>query len=392
MVCNPELTTTSRGPAILPDGVPPLTTFYLYLTSGCNLCCRHCWITPSFVGGQPSTAEYLDVELLRRAIAEAKPLGLASVKLTGGEPLLHPHFRQVVDLLTAEGLSITLETNGTLLDKPLTRHLKEHTGTWFVAVSLDGPSPAVHDPFRGVTGSFAAAVAGIKHLVAAGYRPQIIMSLHRGNIQYVEETIRLAVELGAGSVKFNPVMSSGRGIGMHERGEALTAVEVLALAHQVRGSLQQRTPIRLILSTPPALYTVEELLQSGLDGECSIRHVLGILGSGEMALCGIGRTVPELCFGNLGEVSVREAWTENLLLRQLRQELDGAYPGLCGDCIHTAGCLTYCAAQNYQDNGRLISPTWLCAQAYAEGLFPVSRLRNRPATGTSERVTGVEAL
>ncbi len=191
----------------------------------------------------------------------------------------------------------------------------------------------------------------------------------------MEDVVRLAVELGAGSVKFNPVMRTGRGIAMHQRGETLEFEEVLELAHFVRGPLQRRTPIRLILSTPLALYTIGELVQSAGDGSCHVRHILGILGTGEMALCGIGQTIPELCFGNLREVGVAEVWLNHPLLRQLRQELDGEYPGVCGQCIHASRCLTWCVAQNYQDTGRLVSPAWLCAEAEERGLFPASRRR-----------------
>lgn len=363
----------SRPPA-LPEGVPPLVSFYLYLTSGCNLHCRHCWIVPSFVGGKADPGECLDVALLRRAVEEAKPLGLCSAKLTGGEPLLHPRFVEIVDMLTEAGLALHMETNGTLIDAELARYLKEKTSLNFISVSIDGPDAAVHDSFRGVPGSFDAAVRGFRHLVEAGYRPQWIMSLHRGNVRHVEAVAEMAVRLGAASVKYNPVMRSGRGAGMHERGEALDVEEILRLARFIRGELQRRTPIRLILGTPPALYTVGEL-QSGLDGLCPIRHILGILGSGDLALCGIGRTVPELCFGNLREVSVVEVWQSHPTLLRLREELDGAYPGVCGACLHARHCLTYCAAQNYQDGGRLVSPYWLCAEAYKRGLFPSGRLR-----------------
>jgi SynChlorMet cassette radical SAM/SPASM protein ScmF len=362
----------------LPEGVPPLTTFYLYLTTGCNLRCRHCWIAPTFTAGEPATGEYLDVDLLRHAVDEAKPLGLHAAKLTGGEPLLHPDFVEIVDLLTAAGLALNMETNGTLLTAELARYLKEKTNLFDVSVSLDGPTAAIHDPFRGVAGAFDAAVQGVQHLVAAGYRPQIIMCPHRGNIQHIEEMVKLAVRLGAGSLKFNPVTRSGRGISMHEHGEALDFEEVLDLARFVRGPLQQRASIPLILSTPLAFYTVRELLAGGPAGMCHVRHILGILGSGEMALCGIGRTVAELCFGNLRDTHVADVWIGHPVLRQLREDLDGTYPGVCGTCIHAKRCLTYCVAQNYLDSGRLVSPAWLCAEADRRGVFPASRRREGP--------------
>jgi len=40
-------------------------------------------------------------------------LGLQSVKLTGGEPLLHPDFLNMVDLVKEMNLGLTIETNAT---------------------------------------------------------------------------------------------------------------------------------------------------------------------------------------------------------------------------------------------------------------------------------------
>ncbi|MBN1955295.1 MAG: radical SAM protein, partial [Anaerolineae bacterium] len=299
----------------------------------------------------------------------------AGAKLTGGEPTLHPQFVPIVDMLTAAGLSITMETNGTLVDADLARYLAQHTALTFVAVSIDGPTAEIHDPFRGVAGSFDAALRGVRHLVAAGYRPQVIASIHRGNLARVEEIVQLALELGAGSVKFNPVMRVGRGTAMYERGEALDPLEIIDLAHFVRGPLQQQMPIRLILSTPLAFYTAGELLRLGNDSQCQIRHILGILGSGDMALCGIGQTIPQLCFGNLREVGVAEVWVNHPFLRQLREDLSGDYPGICGQCIHAPRCLAYCVAQNYFDRGELVSPPTMCVEAQRQGRFPASRLR-----------------
>lgn len=371
-LCDPILAQSDTSEPF--GDVPPLRSFYLYLTSGCNLCCRHCWVAPSFSPREPDPDECLDVDLLRRAVAEGKELGLRSAKLTGGEPLLHPRFVEIVDLLSAEGLEITMETNGTLLEAGLARYLREHTRLTWISLSLDGATAEVHDAFRGVEGSFEAALRGLEALVSAGYRPQVIMCPHRGNLHQVEAVVDLAVRMGAGSVKFNPVSRSGRGIAMHERGEALDVAEVLELAHFIRGPLQRRSPIPLTLGTPPALYTAGELLGRS-DGLCQIRHILGILGSGELALCGIGRTVPELCFGNLWEVGVAEVWREHPVLQELRRELAGPFPDLCGRCLHAGHCLTYCPAQNFLDVGRLIAPSSLCLEAYRRGLFPVGRLR-----------------
>ena len=367
---------TAAGPAVaMPPDVPALRTFYLYLSAGCNLHCRHCWITPTFVQGRPVPAECLDFELLKRAVAEAKPLGLAAAKLTGGEPALHPEFRGIVDFLTAEGLELSMETNATLIDRELAAHLVSRTNLRRVAVSLDSSVPEEHDRFRGLRGAFAAATAGIGHFVAAGLRPQIIMSVYRGNLGQIEGLIELAIRLGAEAVKFNPVTQSGRGADLHRQGQGLDFDEWLALIHRIKGPLQDRFPqIHLGAMVPPAMSSVKELLRYGGEGAgCHVRHILGILGTGEMALCGIGRNVPELCFGKLGQDSLRDVWMTHPVLVQMRKDLEGPYPGICGDCLHAGRCMTHCLAQNFEANGKLVSPSPLCAEAERRGVFPPTR-------------------
>ena len=358
----------------MPREVPALKMFYLYLSAGCNLHCRHCWITPTFVRGKPVPGECLDFGRLKDAVAEAKPLGLSAAKLTGGEPMLHPEFRRIADFLSAEGLSLSMETNGTLIDREIAVHLRKNTRMDRIAVSLDGPDAEFHDCFRGVRGAFDATVRGIGHLVSAGFRPQVIMSVFRENEGKIDALIELAIRLGAGSVKFNPVTRSGRGEEIHRQGQGLDFDELRALQHRIRGPLQDRHPIHLSAMVPPAMSTVRELLRHGGDGAgCHVRHILGILGTGEMALCGIGRNVPELCFGKLGKDRLREVWMAHPVLVQMRKDLAGPYPGVCGDCLHAGRCMTHCLAMNYEASGRLVSPSPLCAEAERRGAFPATR-------------------
>ena len=361
----------------LPPGVPALRMFYLYLSAGCNLNCRHCWITPTFVNGKPVPAECLDTELIKQAVFEAKPLGLTAVKLTGGEPTLHPDFVRVVDFLFEQKLSLTMETNGTLIDQDIARHLADGNKLSHVAVSLDSPDPAWHDQFRGKRGAFDAAVRGIENLVAAGFKPQIIMSVVRDNAIQIEGLIALAVRLGANSVKFNPVTPSGRGADIHRQGMGLSIDELLELTHRIRGPIQERHPIYLSVMLPPAMWTVRELLRyGGMGGACHVRNILGLLGTGEMALCGIGRNIPELCFGVLGKDSVRDVWINHPTLIKMRQDLEGPFPGLCGNCIHAGRCLTHCVAMNYEATGRLVDVSPICAATEKAGLFPEGRKRD----------------
>lgn len=373
------VSTTVQHPPALPDGVPRLNAFYLYLSASCNLRCRHCWITPEFSGNKPLPGKTIDPEALRSAVTEARTLGLSSAKLTGGEPMLNPQFREIVDMLTKEGISMNMETNGTLMTAEMARHLKEKTNVSFISVSLDSPDPAEHDAFRGVKGAFARALQGLDYLADAGYtNSQVIMSVHRGNRDRIEELVRLAAEHKAASVKLNPVSRTGRGITMYEKGESLDFKESLALTRYVNEDLRRKSPIPVVLSMPPALMPFDELWRSkGKTCDCGVSGILGILGTGEIALCGIGQTIPELVYGQLGKDSIRDIWLSHPVILALRRDLDTFrdYPGICGSCIHARACRTGCVAHNYTHCGKLVAPNWLCEEADRQGVFPKSRMR-----------------
>jgi SynChlorMet cassette radical SAM/SPASM protein ScmF len=364
----------------LPEGVPPLRAFYLYLTAGCNLACKHCWIVPRYVGGEPDPGEVIDVDDLRAAVAEARPMGLASCKLTGGEPTLHPRFREIVDYLTDEGLGLDMETNGTLLTAELARRLKDESNVGFISISLDAPDAAAHDAFRGVPGAYVGALRGLDHLVRAGYENvQLIMSVWRGNRDQVEAVVRLAEERGAASVKLNPVTATGRGIAMQDRGESLDFDETLALARHVDEEVRPGAEVGVVLSLPPALVPAAELWRTrGRVGDCGVQRILGIVGTGDIALCGIGRTIPELTYGRLGVDSIRDIWLSHPTILQLRGSLADreGYPGICADCIHGSGCRTGCVANNFEHSGRLVWPNVLCEEAERRGVFPATRRRS----------------
>jgi SynChlorMet cassette radical SAM/SPASM protein ScmF len=359
----------------LPDGVPPLNTYYVYLTGGCNLACRHCWISPSFQANG-GTGGHLDYDLFALAIEEGLPLGLKNVKLTGGEPLLHPDFIRIVDLISEKKLGLTIETNGTLMTESIAHHLKEKSTLGHISVSLDGATADTHDPFRGVKGSFEKAVQGVRYLVEVGFSPQIIMSIHAGNVEEIEALVRLAEKLGCGSVKFNLIQPSGRGEMMIERGQTLDIQRLVELGRWVEGDLKESTAIRLHYGWPTAFRSIKQLLSGGTTDTCGIFNVLGVLSSGYLAMCGIGTQMPDLCYGMLKENSVSNIWNSHPMLIRLRQELPSNLKGICGKCAFRNKCLGSCVANNYLLTNSLSGSNWFCQLAADSQIFPISRRQN----------------
>ena len=352
-----------------------LNRLYFYLTEGCNLACRHCWLSPQF---DPEGDRYavLPVELFETAIREAKPLGLSGVKLTGGEPLLHPQFLRLLEIVRREELRLTIETNGTLCTPQVAAEIAKSPNR-FVSVSIDGADAATHEWVRGVPGCFDKARQAVRNLAAVDTRPQIIMSLMRCNADQVEAVVYMAEELGASSVKFNIVQPTGRGERFQDGTNGLGVAELIELGRWVEMELAPTTKLRLFFDYPLAFRALSRIASRNGCGICGIFGILGVIASGHYALCGIGQQVPELVFGRVGVDPLEQVWQGSAVLNDLREGLPARLEGVCSRCLMVHRCKGSCVAQNYYRSGRLWAPFWFCEKAESLGLFPTSRLADQ---------------
>ncbi len=358
----------------------PLNSIYFYLTEGCNLRCRHCWIEPKYQSEKRSYPS-LPLELFRSILEQAKPLGLSSVKLTGGEPLLHPQIREILEVIRCEDVRLMAETNGVLCSTELAEKMAACKDP-SVSVSLDGANAETHEWMRGVKGCFEAALEGTSNLVKAGFKPQLIMSVARRNKDEMESLVRLGESLGASSVKFNLVQPVARGERMHKDGDTLSVEELLELGRWVEDDLSARTTLRVYFDQPLAFRPLGKMFGENGNGcsRCRVVNIIGVLANGFYAMCGIGEVVPGLVYGNAASDSLLDVWTKNPVLLELREGLPGKLEGICSQCAFKHRCRGNCVAQNYYRSGSLWSCHWFCDRASEKGLFPESRLISRKAS------------
>ena len=352
----------------------PLNQIYFYLTEGCNLRCRHCWIAPKYQT-EGKTYPALDFDLFKSIIEQAKPLGLTGVKLTGGEPLLHPQIHEILELIRTEDLRLIVETNGVLCTVELAQKIAACKEP-FVSVSLDGADAETHEWVRGVEGCFDEAINGLRNLVSAGLRPQVIMTIMRHNKEQMESVIRLAERSGASSVKFNILQPTVRGERMHLTGEALDIEELVDLGEWVEETLSAATYLNLYYDHPIAFRPLGKMFAQNGDGcgTCGILSILGVLANGSYALCGIGEAISDLVFGHASIDILEHIWTNTPVLQEIREELPHRLKGICGHCLMKGRCLGSCLAQNYYRSKNLWEPFWFCEEAYNRGLFPETRI------------------
>ena len=84
------------------------------LTARCNQRCAGCLYERGFMAGQQLPPKVLD-----DLVDDAAELGVRSLRLYGGEPLLHPYLPQVIHRAVGKGLATYVTTNGVLLEEKI---------------------------------------------------------------------------------------------------------------------------------------------------------------------------------------------------------------------------------------------------------------------------------
>lgn len=153
----------SRAPVAAPTSPP--RSVRVSVTDRCDFACTYC--RPSRSDGY--VEKRLGLREWRTMFEALEHAGVRRVRLTGGEPLLHPEIVAIVEMLSAVGFEdVALTTNASQLERlaaPLAR-----AGLHRINISIDTLDPA---KFEAVTrgAKLAPVLRGIDAALAAGLAP-----------------------------------------------------------------------------------------------------------------------------------------------------------------------------------------------------------------------------
>lgn len=182
---------------------PSLRYLQLHVTEKCNLDCRHCYI------GKKGTTS-LSLRLAKKAIEEFSDVGL-KLLITGGEPMLYPHFWELLKYAREFPIRVELLSNGTLITEDAAQRLSEHVDC--VQISLDGLQEG-HDLIRG-RGSFDRSLEGIKN-ASKHLEVSVATMIHSGNTHEFQGLEKLVKNLGVNEWSLDIPSEKGNMIGNKE--------------------------------------------------------------------------------------------------------------------------------------------------------------------------------
>ena len=166
------------------------------ITERCNYNCLHCFHAAD---NDRHFAEFSREEALR-FVEEAEACGIPALRLTGGEPTLYPHFREIVAEIRKHGMRLkTLITNGSLLDGELAAYVKSlHPGV-LIMLSFDGIG--THDWLRQQPGSEESVKRAIRASKDVGLRVRINMNVNRRSRGVICDSVRMLADMGVDEIR-----------------------------------------------------------------------------------------------------------------------------------------------------------------------------------------------
>ena len=335
-----------------------LRLIFWELTARCNLKCQHCRAEAQddVVSGELTTEEVLRVA---RSIREkADPIMI----LTGGEPLSRPDFFAIADECVKLFTRVALATNGTLIDDALARKIAD-VGIQRVAISFDGATPATHDSFRGIKGSFERALQGFDMLKRVGMSLQANITVTNHNLHEVEDTLNLMIEHGADAFHIFMLVPVGCGAEMHEETRLTPQQNEDMLTWLFRKSQELAGRIHLKATCAPMYFRImrEEAHRQGIampqGGHGMHAATRGCLaGSGVCFISRTGDVQPcgylSLVVGNVRKQTLDEIWNTSEVFAALRDP--GQLTGKCGACSYRIVCQG-CRARAYAETGNYLA-------------------------------------
>lgn len=166
------------------------------ITGKCNYNCLHCF---NAADNNRLQSEFTPEEA-EKLICEAEECGINAFTITGGEPMLHPHFMDIICSIYAHGMYVEeLNTNGFFITQEILDEMKAIGCYPLMKISFDGIGH--HDWLRNRKGAEADALRAIRLCVDNGFRVKVQTNVHRLNVHTMLPTAKLLSDMGVAEMR-----------------------------------------------------------------------------------------------------------------------------------------------------------------------------------------------
>lgn len=303
---------------------PNLHELKIEITDSCNLSCSFCH--QGF--GKKKLRNKLSERDFRKAVEDAKTAGINYLRITGGEPCMHPLLPYFLEIAKEAGMHVTLNTNGTAYSTTGFLNISEHVDCF--KISLPYPNEGLAYSQSRKADLFNTKVEIIATLYALKKNVEVLTIMTPSNIEHFGEFIEILeplsgirwVPLRAESCELDP-----RPVTAHEMREVANRI----LYVRNRGG-ERWTDLQLHLAVPFCVLENHEIAPLVFSGRrtCGPIQSLTLTSQNQIVSCYSERQP----LSNIGDLNVM-AWTSPFRSIQ-------SLPDCCRSCIYGYPCMGGC--------------------------------------------------
>ncbi len=323
------------------------------LTKSCNFRCIYCYNSSGIKKQEElCTGQWLD------AVRQMKELDVVKCTLTGGEPLMHPGFFEILEAVMENGILPYVCTNGSLLDEEAVRRMKG-LSLPMVQISLDSASPEEHDALTCSSNTFGTITRAMEKLVGAGIKVYVKAVVLPRNLERVPALIDLCCQLGVSNLVLDRYDLSYQGRGNQSFFLNSSQEERLKdLVNAEREKDKNKDMNINLISGPRNWKCSSDTVMCGAFIQSFV-----IMPDGEYALCEKLEHIPGMSVGNFKELSIRQMW-HSPKIDEITLPPKERYAEPCRSCEDLPICGSGCYAAKLFVSDDLYGPDPKCWRAH----------------------------
>ncbi len=290
------------------------------LTHRCPLQCAYCSnpLELDRADAELDTATWIDI------FRQAADMGILQVHLSGGEPAVRRDLPEIVKEIAALGLYSNLITAAVTLNEARFRELVD-AGIDHFQISIQDSDAANADRIGACKGGLEKKCRVAEWVTDAGLPLTINAPVHRQNIDNLEATIALAVDLGAQRLEVAHVQYYGWAY--INRAALMPTYEQTMWSEKIVTQARERLHgILAIDFVVPDYYARTPKPCMGGWG----RRFMNVSPNGDILPCHAARSIAGLEFDNIRDMSLRDIWLRSPAFNAFRGDSWMAEP--CRTC------------------------------------------------------------